>query len=50
MRLDRGHEQSRVRRALGKHLKVSYDLVFRFLDLDPLAKLVGLARFVDDVV
>jgi hypothetical protein len=27
------------------HLKVRYDLVFRFLDLDQLAKLVALARF-----
>jgi hypothetical protein len=30
---------------LGIDLKVSYDLVLRFLDLDQLAKLVGLARF-----
>src|ERR1035438_6074144 len=34
-----------IRRSLGKHLKVGHDLVFRFLDLDQLAKLGGLARF-----
>src|SRR5882672_1747588 len=43
--LDRRQQQSRVRRTLGKHLEVGYDLVFRFLNLDQLAKLVGLARF-----
>src|SRR6266567_3067471 len=43
--LERGQQQSRICRPLGIHLKVSYDLVFRFLDLDQLAKLVGLARF-----
>src|SRR5450759_3763381 len=43
--LDRGQQQSRICRPLGIHLKVSHDLVFRFLDLDQLAKLVGLARF-----
>src|SRR4029077_3504832 len=45
VRLDRGQQQSRIRRPLGIHLKVGYDLVLRFLDLDQLAKLVGLARF-----
>src|SRR5437899_184912 len=43
--LERGQQQSRICRPLGIYLKVSYDLVFRFLDLDQLAKLVGLARF-----
>src|SRR5207249_4059472 len=43
--LQRGQQQRRICRPLGIHLKVSYDLVFRFLDLDQLAKLVGLARF-----
>src|SRR6266853_955067 len=43
--LERGQQQRRICRPLGIHLKVSYDLVFRFLDLDQLAKLVGLARF-----
>src|SRR5207253_6778752 len=43
--LKRGQQQSRICRPLGIHLKVSYDLVFRFLDLDQHAKLVGLARF-----
>src|SRR6202011_1130580 len=43
--LDRGQQQSRVCRTLGKHLKVGHDLVLRFLNLDQLAKLVGLARF-----
>jgi hypothetical protein len=43
--LERGQQQSRICRPIGMHLKVSYDLVFRFLDLDQLAKLVALARF-----